>query len=436
MFNRVSGKSSRLVLVSIASGLPLALLFLLIEFFDELAFGSIGAALPVIRAELELSYAQIGLLLGIPAFASVLIEPAIMLLGDTGLRKRLIVSGGLVIALALLMMASAGSFPLMLAAFILSYPASGAFVSLSQATLIDLHPGREAHMMARWTLAGSLGVLAGPLLVAGALSLALGWRPVFYTMAGLALVLAFLALLRQFPARSSAAYSPPGDLAQPAAAQPVSPSHQPHASLSLPASALVPERARLATIARNLWELMRNPQVMRWILLLQFSDLLLDVLYGYAPLYLTDVIGVTAAQAGLLLSVLTLAGLASDAALIPLLERLPGRWLVRASAGLSLPVYAAMLLAPWPMVKIGLLVLVSFTTLGWYSVLQGEAYAAARGRSGTMMALGSFAGLLGGGMAWLVGYVAELAGLASAMWLLTLGPLALVLFVPPPGESK
>ena len=195
-------------------------------------------------------------------------------------------------------------------------------------------------------------------------------------------------------------------------------------------------RTGLWAIFHNLWALLRDPQVLRWIVLLQFSDLLLDVLYGYAPLYLTDVVGVTAAQAGLLLGAIMLASLASDAALIPLLERLPGRRLVRISSAVTLLLYATMLLAPWPVVKIGLLILVGFTTLGWYSVLTGEAYASARGRSGSLMALGSFAGLLGGGMAWLVGYTAEWFGLASAMWLLLLGPLALALFVPPAVEAK
>ena len=135
--------------------------------------------LPALRADLGLTYAQIGLLLGLPAVIGTLIEPLLMLLGDTGSRKRLVVGGGLAIALSLLLVASARSFPVVLLAFSMSYPASGAFVSLSQATLIDLNPGREPQGMARWSVAGSFGNLLGPLLVAGGFALALGWRWVY-----------------------------------------------------------------------------------------------------------------------------------------------------------------------------------------------------------------------------------------------------------------
>lgn len=383
------------------------MLYLLIEFFDELAFGVQGAVLPVMRAELALSYAQVGLLLGVPAALSTVIEPVVLLLGDTGLRKRLVIAGGVLLGLSMLLLAGAHTFAAVLLAFALSYPASGAFVTLSQATLMDEQPGREAQAMARWTLAGSLGNLIGPLVVAAALSLALGWRPAFAGLAALALALTLAALFRPFSAhrRPKGAGDPPGP-------------------------------GGLQAILANLKAALSNPRLLRWVVLLQFSDLLLDVLIGYAPLYLTDVIGVSAAQAGLLLSALMLTSLAADAALIPLLERVPGRAVVRASAAVAALLYVALLLAPWPAVKIALLVAVRFSTLGWYSVLQGEAYAAAPGRSGTVMAVTSAAGLAGSALVWLVGWMAEQAGLPAAMWLLLLGPICLVLFVPRPAASN
>jgi FSR family fosmidomycin resistance protein-like MFS transporter len=125
-----------------------------------------------------------------------------------------------------------------------------------------------------------------------------------------------------------------------------------------------------------------------------------------------------------------LAGLVSNIILIPLLERIPGRTLVRLSAAAVIPLYAAWLLLPWAWAKVGLIILIKLGTIGWYEVLQGEAYAAVPGRSGTMMAINSLVGVLGGGIAWLVGWVAAQAGLPAAMWLLLLGPVCLVLFVP------
>jgi len=46
------------------------------------------------------------------------------------------------------------------------------------------------------------------------------------------------------------------------------------------------------------------------------------------------------------------------------------------------------------------------------------------------MAIGSVGSFLGGGLIWLVGWVASQAGLPVGMWLLMLGPLGLRFFVP------
>ena len=397
MHKQANSRLSTFLTSLLRGGISLAFLFLLIEFFDELNYGAEGAALPAIRTDLALSYAQIGLLLGLPSIINTLIEPVLMLLGDTRWRKQIMLGGGLVIAASLLAIASAQSFPILLLALILSYPASGAFVSLAQATLMDLNPGREAQSMARWTVAGSLGNLIGPLLLAGGFALGWGWRWVYAALAGLCLALVLLTWPRKLPAH-------------------------PHATVETANS--------LRSLLAGLKDAGTNPRLLRWMALLQFSDLLLDVLTGYLALYFTDVGGFSKAQTGLLLSGVMLAGLIANIALVPLLERVPGRRVVRSSAAVVIPLYAAWLLAPWAWAKIGLIILIRLVTLGWYEVLQGEAYAAAPGRSGTVMALNSLAGLAGGGMAWLVGWVAAQAGLPAAMWLLLLGPVCLVLFVP------
>jgi hypothetical protein len=104
---------------------------------------------------------------------------------------------------------------------------------------------------------------------------------------------------------------------------------------------------------------------------------------------------------------------------------------VRLSALLVGVLYAAFLLAPWAAAQIVLVLLLKLLTLGWYSVLQGEAYAAAPGRSGTVMALNSLGGLIGGLFPWVIGVAAEQIGLRPAMWLLLLGPLSLLLLFRP-----
>src|SRR4030043_205758 len=154
----------------------LTFLFMLIEFFDELNYGVGNAALPALRTDLRLSYVQVGLLLGLPGIISTLIEPVLMLLGDTRFRKQIMLGGGLAIVLSLVAIASTRSFPVVLLGMVIGYPASGAFVSLSRATRLDLNPGREPHMMARWTVSGSVANLIGPLILAAGFALGFGGR--------------------------------------------------------------------------------------------------------------------------------------------------------------------------------------------------------------------------------------------------------------------
>ncbi len=98
-------------------------------------------------------------------------------LAGQGRRRRLVIlGGGIVFLLTLLAAASARSFAVLLAAFIAFYPASGAFVSLTQAEIMDAWPDRQAQVMARWDLAGAAGAVAGPLLLTAVLASGGGWR--------------------------------------------------------------------------------------------------------------------------------------------------------------------------------------------------------------------------------------------------------------------
>jgi FSR family fosmidomycin resistance protein-like MFS transporter len=406
MIKETFARSANWLLGSLKGALTLAFIFLLIEFFDEFNYTVEGAALPSIRADLSLTYAQVGLLLGLPHVLGSFIEPVIMLLGDTPWRKRLVIGGGLALAGALATMGSAATFPILLLAMIVTFPASGAFVTLSQVTLIDSQPGREAQMMARWTAAGSLGNLIGPLFLAAGFALGLGWRWMFFVLAILASILTLVVWLRPFPARHP----------------------RPEETGEL---AVTPR-----VLLHNLWETVRNPRLLRWLALLELSDLLLDGFTGYVPLYLADNIGLSESQASLVFSLFLLTSLIADLALIPLLERVPGRTIVRLTSAAALALYPALLLAPWLAAKIVLLMTIRFTTLGWYPVLEGEAFASAPGKSGTYKAVSALTGFVSGAIAWFIGWVAGLAGLQVALWLLLVGPVCLLLFVPKPVISK
>lgn len=296
--------------------------------------------------------------------------------------------GGVCFALALGLAAGAPSFWVLLVAFSLLYPASGAFVSLSQATLMDLEPERREHNMARWTFAGGVGVVLGPLALAGFALIGLGWRELF---AGLAVVTVVLALLLR---RS-------------------------------PESADDEERPRL----RDAVLAFRQREVFRWLFLLELSDLLGDVLLGFLALYVVDEVGSSRATGGLAVAVWSAAGLAGAGAMIPLLRRVDGVRYLRASAALSFVLFVGFLLTPGAGPKLALVGAIAVVTAGWYPVLKARLYGALDGKSGLVLTAGALFPLnavlpLG------IALLAERWGLEAALWPLLAAPLALVLLVP------
>ncbi|MBL8057687.1 MAG: MFS transporter [Anaerolineales bacterium] len=387
-------KSLRRGLLSLAGGL------LLIEFLDELVFGAGEAAWPLIRSDLGLTYLQIGLLLSLPRLVGSALEPFLGVLADQGWRRRLILGGGLAFALACLLTGLAPSFALLLAAFCLFNPASGAFVSLSQTALMDTDPRRHDQLMARWTLAGSLGVVAGPLLLGLTAWLGLSWRGAYLGVAAGALALTALVWPRRLPPSGAAA-----------------------AGQGL--------RAGLGAALRAL----TRPAVLRWLVLLEFADFMLDILLGFLALYLVDTAGATPEQAALGVAVWTGAGLVGDALLIPLLERVRGLAYLRLSALIVAGLYPAFLLTPGFGAKLIWLALLGLFNSGWYAILKGRLYSALPGQSGTVLAVDAFFGLAAGFLPALLGWAAEQFGLPGAMWLLLLGPLALLIGLPTAGPA-
>ena len=125
------------------------MIYHLIEFLDELVFGVGETAWPLIRNDLHLTYTQIGLLLSLPGIIAAFIEPFIGILGDVWKRRALILAGGIFFTLSLVFTSISFSFLFLLFSFVLFFPMSGAFVSLSQANLMDSDESRHEQNMAR-----------------------------------------------------------------------------------------------------------------------------------------------------------------------------------------------------------------------------------------------------------------------------------------------
>jgi FSR family fosmidomycin resistance protein-like MFS transporter len=342
-----------------------------------------------------MSYVQVGLLLSAPLYASAVLEPVFGVLGDSRWRRVVVVGGGVATAASLALAAGASSFFVLLLAFAVLYPADGAFVSLSQAALMDVSPLERETNMTRWAIAGGIGAVAGPLLLLAFLTLGLGWRELFAAFAVLAFVLALLVSWSRAAVR---------------------PSH---------------ERPSVRATARAF----RRPFVVRWLALLELADLMLDVLLGFVALYLVDEVAASDEVGSLGVAVWTGAGLAGGLGLIALLRRVDGLRYLRASALAALALYPAFLLAPGVAAKLVLLALLGLVTAGWYSIPKARLYEALGRQSGAAMAFGSVAGIVGSVFPLAVGIAAAEFGLGAAMWLLLAAPIALLVGVPRPQSA-
>ena len=375
------------------------MIYLVIEFIDELVFGVGETAWPLFRNDLHLTYTQIGLLLSLPGIIAAFIEPLIGILGDVWKRRILIVTGGILFILSLFMTSISYSFLFLLGSFILFFPSSGAFVSLSQANFMDSAPERHEQNMARWTFAGSFGVLSGPLLLGLFVYVGLGWRGTYAALAAFS-SLCLLAALR---------YLPPDSVTAPAFPSP---------------------RTVLGGFHAAFFSLKRM-DVWRWLLLLEFADLMGDVLFSYLALYFVDVAGATETQAGIAVTVWLALGLTTDFFFIPFIDRQSDSMkFIRTTALLELFAFTVFLLMPGFIPKLVVVIAVNLFNTGWYSILQGRLYSSLPGQSASVMAIGSVTAPLAKFFPFLIGLLADQFGLQIAMWVLILGPIALLMGLP------
>ena len=356
-----------------------------------------------------------------PLLVGGLLELPLGVLAGQGRRRRLaILGGGVLFVLALLAVASAHSFAVLLCASVAFYPASGAFVSLTQAEIMDAWPERQAQVMARWDLAGSTGAVAGPLLLAAVLASGGGWRVGYLVLAGLAALTWLGAYLRRPDVSVASPPSGDGDSGDGDSGDADSrDGDSPDGEEAEPRS----WRAR----AREIGAALRDWGTLRWLVLIEVADLLVDVFTGFLALYLVDVAHMTPAVAALAIAIKLGAALAGDAALVVLLERAGDLTVLRVSAVAAALLYPGFLLVPGIVPKLVVLAALSAATAPWYPVLQARLYGSLPGRSSVAVTLSSAAGLAGGLGPLVVGLVAQGFGLSWALAGLVVVPVAVLL---------
>jgi FSR family fosmidomycin resistance protein-like MFS transporter len=171
---------------------------------------------------------------------------------------------------------------------------------------MDGAPERHEQNMAHWVFAGSVGVVVGPLALGAATALGLGWRGLYLVFAGLTVVLLGITCRVYSPAPPSASKS---------------------------SSSVV---SSLKEGVANTLHALQRREVLRWLTLLAFSDLMLDILRGFLARYFVDVVGATPAQAGMAVAAWTGMALVDDPLLVPLLECVRGPSSLRLSAATAM----------------------------------------------------------------------------------------------------
>jgi MFS transporter, FSR family, fosmidomycin resistance protein len=359
---------------------------LAVEFADELVDGVKSAAMPAIQHSLGIGYTQIGLLAAVPLLVGGALELPAGLLRN---RRAGIIGGGALFVLSLAGVAFAQNFAELLVAITLFFPASGFFVSLTQASLMDAEPDRQAQLMARWDAAGWTGAVAGPLLVVAVLAAGGSWRTAYLAVAA-AGALAWAGVLVQGRKERAA----DDDEQQQQTVRDV-----------------------LAG-ARTAW---------RWLLLLELADLLVDVLSGFVAVYLVHVAHTTTVVAAVVVTIRLGAGLAGDVLLIAALERFDDLAVLRVTAIVAALLYPAFLLVPVLAAKVVLLALLSAVTATWYPLLQARLYGTVP--SPVAVTLNTATGMAAAAGPLAVGVAAGVFGLRWALAGLALVPIALLIVV-------
>ena len=376
----------------------LRLILLHMGLLDELITGFVVVGLPLLRDQLGLTYAQVGLLFSAGALSAMILEPIINLMSDCSSKRWWILGGLLIVAADFALAGNIHSFGWLLFVFILMYPAIGTGVGLAEAALIDSAPGDGARTMTRWTLMSSIGDLLSPLVVSAFVGLGMGWSALCWLATGLWLAAAVLVWSQRFP-RPTALLDADED------------------SVSI-------------SVLTSLRKALQDPLLLRWAVLSILPLMLDEVFVGFAALYLRDVLHASEVVIGLVIVVQMIGGFPGLIVVDRLVDRIAPHRLLIWLALLTLLGVVGFLTVRSIWLAACALFVISLGASGLYPVAQAEAYARQPGRSGlvrTVIGLGTpFEVVLPG----IVGLVANRFGLLAGIGLLGLAPLLVLIVVP------
>lgn len=377
----------------------LSVTLLCVELLDELIAGLLAVALPLLRDQAMLTYAQIGLLLTLYELASVLCAPIISLLSDRGSKRWWIIGGLVGMSFSFALIGSAHSFALLLLAFMLTAPCGKAAVGLSQAALIDQAAMSNTRTMTRWVLMGNIGDLLAPLTVTLAVSLGAGWFGLCWLATALWFVVALAALPQRFPRAQAISHEDEDE--------------QPGLWAGL----------RMA---------LRDPVLLRWAALATIPTMMDEVFLSFVSLDLRDVLHANQALIGVIIAIDMAGSLVGTLIVGQIVKRgkmRPQRLLIVLAVVALIGVVGFLTIhSLW--IATLMLFMTSLGVTGWYPIAKAAAYDRLPGRSGTVLAVISLGGPFEIALPGIIGFMAARFGLLAGLGLLGLAPVLMLLLAP------
>ena len=348
----------------------------------------LGAVLPVVSARLKFDLAQAGQLFLAMNFCMLAASLSLGPLMDRFGLKPPLLGGPLVVGAALILIALAPDYPVLLAGAALLGLGGGALNAGANTLVADLHP-EPSRKNAALNLLGvffGFGALLLPFAV-GALLARVGLVAIALAVAAGCAAASVFSLTLAFPAPKQAG----------------------------------------GVKAADVWRFARMPAVLLVAFLLFFQSGNEFTLGGYLSMYLTREVGSSIAGASYGLAGFWAAIMLARLLLSRILLRVEGHTLVLLSASCSAGATALLLLLAWPVGAFGAVVLLGLSLAGIYPTMLGIAGARFKENSGTVFGI-LFTIALAGGMTlpWLVGQIAQRQGLRTALWLVT-GSFLLIL---------
>ena len=365
---------------------------------DEVVSGFLSIGLPLANKQLGLDYTQVGLLFGIGALASLLLDPFINLLSDRHTKRYWILGGLLLLGASFALMAGTHDFVLLLGTFALIYVSDSAAIGLAEAELIDQNPQESARTMTRWTIMASIGDLLGPILVSLILIQVAGWSRLCWIACIACLTMAGILAVQRFP-------------------RPVQNDNE--------------EDTPPVRLFDGLREALRDTELVRWTILSLIPMMVDEIFIIYATFYLRDVLSVNTGTIGILIAIHMIGGFLGLFVLDRvLLQRITPERLLTWLALLVIASMVGFLTLRSTLWAGVMLFFLGVGVAGLYPIATAEAYKRFPGRSGTVRAVASLGAPFEVVLPYITGFVASRFGVVASLCLLGTAPLLILLLRP------